>query len=155
MGAFRTKSLRATKALAADFVKTLLKSRKNRQKALTLLLSGDLGSGKTSFVQAILRFFGVKRVTSPTFVIMKHYRLLRSMSGIKDIYHVDAYRLRSFKDLSLLGFDEILKSDKAMVMIEWPERIKKGLPQDAVKISFSCGEKENERVINFPKINAR
>jgi tRNA A37 threonylcarbamoyladenosine biosynthesis protein TsaE len=86
---------------------------------------------------------------------MKHYRLSGAVSGIKDIYHVDAYRLKSFKDLSLLGFDEILKSNKAMIMIEWPERIKKGLPKDAVKINFSFGEKENERVINFPKINAR
>jgi tRNA threonylcarbamoyladenosine biosynthesis protein TsaE len=155
MAVVKTESLKTTKAFAAEFIESVLRSQKNRRKALVVLLSGDLGSGKTSFVQGVLSFLKIKRATSPTFVIMKHYAFLKPKLGIKNIYHIDAYRLKSFKDLSVLGFDQILKSKESLIMIEWPERILKGLPKNAVKIYLSCGEKENERVIKFPKINAR
>lgn len=154
MPVLKTKSLRLTQLSAKEFISALLKSRGVRKEALICALSGGLGSGKTSFIQGILRFFKVKRATSPTFVIMKHYGLKKPVASVKDIYHIDAYRLKSFKELEAFGFSEILKSKQALVLIEWPERIQKGLPKNIIKIKFCCGEQEKERIINLPKIHA-
>ncbi|MCL4406338.1 MAG: tRNA (adenosine(37)-N6)-threonylcarbamoyltransferase complex ATPase subunit type 1 TsaE [Patescibacteria group bacterium] len=145
----KTESFKETRALAEEFIEDVLRKRKPKTGALVLLLSGDLGSGKTTFIQGALRYFGVRRATSPTFVLMKHYRLSRAKLGVKDVYHVDAYRLRSFGDLKELGFGDVLKSSRALVMIEWPERVRTSLFKDAKMISFACGEKENERIIKF------
>lgn len=154
MPVLKTKSLRETQLFAKEFIDSLLKSRTERKKALVCAFSGDLGSGKTSFIQGILRFFKVRRATSPTFVIMKHYGLKKAVASVKDIYHIDAYRLKSLKELQTLGFFEILRSKQSLVLIEWPGRIRKGLPEDIIKIDFCCGEKEKERIISFPKIHA-
>ncbi|HOB89796.1 MAG TPA: tRNA (adenosine(37)-N6)-threonylcarbamoyltransferase complex ATPase subunit type 1 TsaE [Candidatus Colwellbacteria bacterium] len=150
MTVIRTESLEQTRDLAAGFAEKISKNRKNKNRALVLLLSGDLGSGKTSFVQGALRYFGIKRVLSPTFVLMKHYRIPRAKNNIKDIYHVDAYRLKSFADLKTLGFDKVLESGKSLVFIEWPERLRTRVLKNSLKIKFSFGEKENERLIKLP-----
>lgn len=150
MAVIRTESLEQTQDLAAAFAEKISKDRKNKNRALVLLLSGDLGSGKTSFVQGALRYFGIRRATSPTFILMKHYRIPRMKNNIKDIYHIDAYRLQSFTDLKALGFGKILESGESLIFIEWPERLRTKALKGFPKIKFSFGEKENERLIKLP-----
>ena len=86
-------------------------------------LSGDLGAGKTTLVQAICRGYGVtEEVTSPTYALVHEYRAPRS-----PVYHLDLYRLSGPADLQNLGWDDILAAH-ALVLIEWPERAGDRLP---------------------------
>jgi len=80
-------------------------------------LSGELGTGKTTLVQAICRGLGATaRATSPTYALVHHYD-----AGSTPVYHVDCYRLRQPDDARDLGFDDMMR-DRAIVLIEWPER---------------------------------
>jgi tRNA threonylcarbamoyladenosine biosynthesis protein TsaE len=136
-----------TKAIGKAFALSASKDFLNNQ-ALVICIWGDLGSGKTTFVLGFLRYFGIKpHAASPTFVILKRYF---SKKESFNIYHLDAYRLHSKKDLDILGFDEIINNPKNIVLIEWPQKIKARF-KNSVKISFSFGKKENERIIYFYK----
>ncbi len=79
-------------------------------------LSGELGAGKTTLVQAICRGLGADAaVTSPTYALVHHYHADRP------VYHVDCYRLRSPEEARDLGFDDMIR-EGAVILIEWPER---------------------------------
>lgn len=80
-------------------------------------LSGELGAGKTTLVQAICRGLGATaRATSPTYALVHHYD-----AGTTPVYHVDCYRLRRPDDARDLGFDDMVR-ERAIVLVEWPER---------------------------------
>lgn len=135
----KTKSANETKKVAKLLAKDVLKSRPKMAKGLVLAFSGDLGSGKTTFIQGFLKGLGVKnKVTSPTFVIMKHY---------KHAYHIDCYRLRKPAELIDIGFKELLNKPKSIFLIEWAEKIKRILPKDTIWLEFRHGKKLNEREI--------
>jgi tRNA threonylcarbamoyladenosine biosynthesis protein TsaE len=118
--------------------------------ARAVILKGDLGTGKTTFVLGFLKYFGISpHAASPTFVIMKKYEPKTKKPTVKNIYHLDAYRLRSKEDLNALGFDEILKDPRNIILIEWPERIKGARFKNKITISFSYAKKENERMMRL------
>lgn len=98
-----------------------------------ICLSGDLGSGKTTLTQGMLRYCGAEGpYTSPTFAIMKQYVVTwrdRTM-----IYHIDAYRIGS-GDMVELGWQEIIDDPHNLIIVEWPEHIADLLPQDALRIT--------------------
>ncbi len=80
-------------------------------------LSGELGTGKTTLVQAICRGFGAQaRATSPTYALVHRYD-----AGRTPVYHVDCYRLRHADEARDLGFDDMVR-ERAIILIEWPER---------------------------------
>jgi tRNA threonylcarbamoyladenosine biosynthesis protein TsaE len=80
-------------------------------------LSGELGTGKTTLVQAICRGLGAKaRATSPTYALVHQYE-----AGPTPVYHVDCYRLRHPDEARDLGFDDMVR-ERAIILIEWPER---------------------------------
>ncbi len=119
-----------------------------RKGALIFALTGELGSGKTTFVQGFLRGLGVRRGgASPTFIIFRRFMIYDLR--FKNVYHVDAYRLKNSRELATLGFKEILADPENIVLIEWAEKIKKLLPRSTIKILFSHGEKSNERAIKM------
>ena len=82
----------------------------------TIWLTGELGSGKTTFAQAIVRAAGAGPALSPTFSLVHEYR-----SAAGPIFHVDCYRLREFDEALDLDFPEMLKSGRA-ILVEWPEK---------------------------------
>jgi tRNA threonylcarbamoyladenosine biosynthesis protein TsaE len=107
------------------------------KRATVVGLRGDLGSGKTVFTKALAKKLGVtENVLSPTFVIMKTYNLQPTPHNLKKLIHIDAYRLDNAEELRVLGWDEILAEPKNLIVIEWPERVKKLLPKDAREIRF-------------------
>ncbi len=111
-----------------------------------ITLSGDLGAGKTTFTQGLARGLGVvKNVTSPTFTLLKIYQ------GRLPLYHIDAYRLENV--VQDLGFDEYLQSDGVCV-IEWANFIEYMLPGDYLNITFTIGEKENQRRLTLTAAGA-
>ncbi|HEU4787922.1 MAG TPA: tRNA (adenosine(37)-N6)-threonylcarbamoyltransferase complex ATPase subunit type 1 TsaE [Gemmatimonadaceae bacterium] len=98
---------------------------------LVVTISGELGAGKTTLVKAICRGYGVaEQVTSPTFTLVHQYTAERST-----VYHVDLYRVSDPRDLTNLGWDEML-ADDALVLIEWPEHAGDRLPRVHVPISL-------------------
>jgi tRNA threonylcarbamoyladenosine biosynthesis protein TsaE len=129
-----------------------------------ICLTGDLGSGKTTFAQGILKGLGLKGAfVSPTFMIMKEYDISCSIehraynkkqktkmfhvpcSMFHNVYHIDAYRVKA-KDILDLGWKEIIADSQNIVIIEWAERVKRIMPKDAVWMKFEWVD-ENEREI--------
>ena len=100
-----------------------------------LCLYGDLGAGKTVFVQGMVNYFlPGKRVLSPTFTIVRHYSSLHDI--IKTIYHIDLYRLEKSDEISPLGLSEFMHKPDTIVAIEWAEKLGKHLPQERIDISL-------------------
>ena len=115
--------------------------------ATVLALTGDLGAGKTTLTQSIGKKPGVtENMISPTFVIMKHYRL--KTSDYRLLVHIDAYRLDSSAEMKTLGFDTLIADPENLIVIEWPERIADILPADCIRISLEHLE-ENKRALVF------
>ena len=138
-------SPKITALVASRFASRISREKSGSAKIITL--KGNLGSGKTTFVLGFLNHFGIKpHAASPTFVIMKHYK---SGRGPANIYHLDAYRLKSKKDLEVLGFEEISRDPKNIVLVEWPEMVKGMRFKNYFPIKFFYGKKENERIIVF------
>jgi len=154
---YRSESFKQTKKFAVEMAKALRpfempqgkqaqgKKFKDKQ-SLIIALKGNLGSGKTTFVQGFLRGLGVKKkITSPTFVIAKRYTL--HATRYKSVYHIDCYRIRKSQELLILGIKEIFDNPKNIVLIEWPERIKNILPKEKITINFKYGKEQHERKI--------
>ena len=139
-----SKNTETTALLAELFFNKELSRRSER--AVVVALEGDLGSGKTTFVQALARFMGVDvTVSSPTFVIQKTYD---AKKVFKKIFHIDAYRLKTGSDLLLLRFEETIKDPDNLVLIEWPEIVRGVLPKDTKTITFRFVS-HNEREVAF------
>lgn len=110
-------------------------------------LIGDLGAGKTVFAKGLAAGLGVKKtITSPTFTLMKIYDVKRP--AIKRLVHIDAYRIKSARDLTAIGADEYFGKEDTVAIIEWADKIKK-IPQ---KINlFSITTDYNKRKIKTKK----
>jgi tRNA threonylcarbamoyladenosine biosynthesis protein TsaE len=106
-------------------------------------LSGELGTGKTTLVQAICRGLGARaRATSPTYALVHHYE-----TGSTPVYHVDCYRLRHPDEARELGFDEMIR-ERAIVLIEWPERAGPWAPSLDRHFHLSYDDDPGHRLVN-------
>lgn len=132
----------------SSLVKNLALLNKSTNKIATIIgLSGNLGSGKTTFTQYLAQKLGVTEfVTSPTFVIMKSY--FTKHDFFKKLIHIDAYRFENPKELEVLNLENIIKDPSNLILIEWPEKVSKSLPEDLKIITFEVVD-ENKRKINF------
>ncbi len=120
-----------------------------------LCLQGDLGAGKTTFMQGLAKGLGVThRIISPTFIIMRKYevpRIKNQESRIKLLYHIDLYRTATEDDLKGLGIPEILEEKDAIVAIEWSEKLGLLLPKKRWELDFEWID-ENTRKIVIKKL---
>lgn len=104
-----------------------------------IVLSGELGAGKTKFVEGILNYYGLQNeISSPTFTIVNEYH-----NDQIDIFHFDLYRLGDVYEFENIGGEEYF--DKGLCIFEWGELIEDILPDDYIKISFDR-DVENEDV---------
>lgn len=116
-------------------------------------LIGDLGGGKTTFIQGLALGLKIKeQVKSPTFVILKKYKVPKHKT-IKWLFHFDLYRLKNPQELLDLGFEEIIQDKKSIFVIEWADRAYKVLPKNLLKISFRCFNKNLRQIIFSSKLN--
>ena len=111
-----------------------------------VLLQGDLGAGKTTFVKGLAQALNVtpKKVNSPTFVLMNYYK------GKLPIYHFDLYRLENPKEIDTLDFDEYFYG-QGISVIEWPERLGEHKPKQYYLVEFKHkGEHQRQICISYP-----
>ena len=116
-----------------------------------LALMGDLGAGKTKFLQGLAKGLGVKgRVNSPTFNILKIYPVV-SNKRVKQFCHIDAYRLESAQDLLSLGIEEYFQDLKTVTAIEWAERVKGLFTKKTIKIKIQHIASEKRAILIYKK----
>ena len=126
-----TRGVEATRALAAELAR-------HAEPGDLVILSGDLGAGKTAFVQGYAAALGVSDpVTSPTFTLANRY------VGSLVVNHLDAYRLESAAEAEDLAIGELL--DDGVTLIEWGDRILAALPEDRLEIHIGLAAGDDER----------
>ena len=131
MNTYISKSEQDTISFAKDYAKKL-------RIGDIIILSGELGSGKTKFVQGILEYFGLENeISSPTFTIVNEYN-----TSNLNIYHFDVYRLEDSDEFYAMGGDEYFS--KGICLIEWGEMIENILPKPYTKITFRKNENNPE-----------
>ncbi len=132
----KTFSVEETRSLASLLSKVF-------QAGDVVVLSGDLGAGKTAFTQGLGLALGVKHpVTSPTFTLANKYE------GELTLNHLDVYRLEHFQEVEELGLSELIDSN-SLTVIEWGNVISSVLTEGYLEISLSLGESLDERTIEF------
>lgn len=141
-------SLEELRALAEAFLKTISELPPS-ENAIVIGLSGDLGSGKTAFTKCVAAALGITEVvTSPTFILEKVYIIPRGSvvgSRFTKLIHIDAYRLHSAGEMDALDWQDLLRDENNLILLEWPEQVYEALPKDMIKLSF---EYETERARN-------
>lgn len=147
---FITESSRETQRIGKEFAKRLQLDKGvtlSKKGASVIALYGDLGSGKTTFVQGVAEGLGIKRrIISPTFIIVRTYKL-----EAKSFYHIDLYRIEGQKDIENLGIEEIVKDPRNIVVIEWAERMRGLLPRTRIDIGFFYENINKRRIEISPK----
>lgn len=115
-----------------------------------IVLTGELGSGKTKFVEGFLEYFGLENeISSPTFTIVNEYK-----KDSINIYHFDVYRLEDSSEFYAIGGDEYFEN--GICIIEWGELIEDALPKDYIKIDFSRDSNNvDERTLNIQSIGQK
>ena len=115
-----------------------------------IVLSGDLGSGKTKFTEGFLCYFNLEdEISSPTFTIVNEY----NKNGT-NIYHFDVYRLEDSSEFYAIGGEEYFEN--GICIIEWGELIEDVLPKDYIKIDFSRDYTDvDSRVLNIQSIGTK
>lgn len=120
------------------------------KKGMIVVLTGNLGSGKTKLTEGILTYFGLQdEISSPTFTIVNEYH-----AENLNIYHFDVYRLTDIDEFLAIGGEEYF--EKGACIIEWGEQIEDILPNNYIKIDFVKNEElENERIIQIKNIGEK
>jgi tRNA threonylcarbamoyladenosine biosynthesis protein TsaE len=114
-----------------------------------VLLSGEMGAGKTALTQGLGRGLGVtERITSPTFTIAHQY------AGRLTVHHLDVYRLEHLNEALDVGLSEIL-DEGALVVIEWGDAIIPVLPRDFLEVRLSFGEGDDDRELRMRAVGTR
>jgi len=131
---FRSTSAEETRAFAAAFIR-------ERSLPVVIALHGDLGSGKTCFVQGLARALGVRSVVnSPTYTLINEY------TGTHPLFHIDLYRVSGLQEALALGPEEYFERD-GVTAIEWAERVEGALPAHAVHVRLAHGAEPEHRLI--------
>jgi len=137
---FLSKSEKETFNFAKKFAKQLIGGE-------VLCLVGDLGAGKTIFTKGVAAGLKVKNIiTSPTFVLMKNYQVSEHQQ-IKNLIHIDAYRLINGQQLLEIGVKDFLNQPENIVIIEWADRVRDILPKKTIEIIFKINKNNQRKVI--------
>ncbi len=138
---FLSKSVKETQKIAADLARKIIKTKKGA----VIALEGELGAGKTTFIQGFAKALGIKeKIKSPTFVLMKKYKVSH---GIFSLYHLDCYRVDNPKDLKIPEFQEIIHEPYNIVLVEWAERVKEILPKKHITVHIDHIDKKTRKLL--------
>lgn len=125
--------------IAKDFAKTLMGGE-------VICLHGNLGAGKTTFMKGIAEFFNINKdeIISPTFIIANQLRT--DHKKIKNIIHIDAYRVEDENNMLETGILEYFNDENSVVFIEWSEKIKSFIPENSENIYFEIKDKDQREI---------
>ncbi len=141
---YHSDNLKDTKKFAEQ-VANWIRKKEFKQQALVVALVGDLGAGKTTFVQHLGKVLGVEeKILSPTFVILKKFS--PKESSFNTLYHIDCYRTEKPEELLKLNFEEIISDPNNLVIIEWADKIKSILPNHYLKLNFEVTGKGKRKI---------
>lgn len=145
---FLLKHTKATNELASLLAEVVRESPLSTH-ARVIALSGELGSGKTTFAQSFARALGVrKRLLSPTFALRTIHKTKNKVYPILE--HYDWYRLKGTKELTPTGWKEALKDPKRILLVEWPQRAHKALPKEYILVKLAhTSKQERTGIIQF------
>ena len=139
MQEFITKNVKETNKVATDFANNL-------ESGQLIALSGNLGAGKTIFVKALAASLGIKEnITSPTFVLMKSYSV--NYKKIKQLIHVDCYRLDGSEDLADIGLQDFLDDSQTLVVIEWADKLDNLPNNNLININIELLGQDKRKII--------
>lgn len=127
-------------------------------RALVIGLYGDLGAGKTTFMQFFGASLGItEKILSPTFVIEKIYKIDAALAEnatensaakkFDHLIHIDAYRIENPAEMRALGWDEIVKNPRNIICVEWADKITELLPADMVRLEFSHHDEQSRHIV--------
>jgi tRNA threonylcarbamoyladenosine biosynthesis protein TsaE len=146
----QTSNLSQTQKLAEELAKTL-------KPGDFLAFYGNLGSGKTTFIQGLAKGLGIeRRIISPTFIIVRSYeisdqQLATSNQTARMFYHIDLYRTETKNDLLSVGLDQIIEDKNSIIALEWAEKMGEMLPKKRIEVNLeNLGE--DERKITIKRI---
>lgn len=139
-----------TKRIGKEFAKKILKL-PFEKKAAVICLVGDLGGGKTTFLQGFAKGLGIKeRILSPSFVIMRKFQIPKiktQISKFRNFYHIDCYRIKKPKSILDLGFKKIISDPQNIIAIEWANQVQRIIPQEAIWIQFDYLGKNKRKIV--------
>jgi len=121
------------------------------KKPLIFALEGPMGAGKTQFVKGLAKAMGIKEeIISPTFNLILDYQSLKGVN----LTHIDVWRMQDTEELTALGFLKMLEDKKAVIALEWPEKVAELIKKHReetliIWVKIAYGEKENERLISW------
>ncbi|OGN03659.1 MAG: tRNA (adenosine(37)-N6)-threonylcarbamoyltransferase complex ATPase subunit type 1 TsaE [Candidatus Yanofskybacteria bacterium RIFCSPHIGHO2_01_FULL_44_17] len=139
-----SRNIKDTNETARNLAKKIIKIEQQGH-ATIMAFEGELGAGKTTFIKAFARALGIKtHITSPTFVLLKAYKL--KLTNYRHLIHVDAYRLKNYRDLLPLGIGGLMADPKNIIVLEWSERIKQILPRKHIKIHIDHVNETTRRI---------
>jgi tRNA threonylcarbamoyladenosine biosynthesis protein TsaE len=119
----------------ADLVIKHIVKHRNKTGATLVVLLGDLGAGKTTLTKQVAKLLGIKKpVISPTFVILKSYKLAKK--EWEQFHHIDVYRFEDPKEATKIGWEALLSDPGNVIFLEWPEQMGKLLPKKHISISL-------------------
>lgn len=133
-----------TKDIAYNFCKEL----ENLEGPVLVLMYGDLGTGKTTFIKGVAKFFEIKEeIVSPTFLIQKTYKINKKCN-FKNLIHIDAYRIEELRELQTIRWDNYSKDKENLIFIEWPEKMQTDIKSNfVVNINHLDEEKRQIKII--------
>jgi tRNA threonylcarbamoyladenosine biosynthesis protein TsaE len=129
-----------------NWVTSFIASIPQKKTATIVCLFGEVGAGKTTLTQSIAQSLGIdETITSPTFVIQKEYKVIRH-NWIKNMIHIDAYRLDNKQDLEYLGWDTLIQNPQNLIIIEWPEMVHGIDMPDAINLSITINDNHTRTI---------
>ena len=141
-----TKSSAETKELGQKLAASLIEGKRN---AFTVGLIGELGAGKTTFIQGFAEGLGIKqRIISPTFILLRKYDIPNDTSRFKSLYHVDLYRIEDNIDSEArnLGLTSIWEKGGNVALIEWAEKIGNIMPKTSYAVKFEILDNSTRKI---------
>jgi len=142
---YKTNSPSGTKQVGEKFAGEIIK-KGTQEEAVVFGLSGELGGGKTTFLQGFAKALRIKeKVLSPTFILMNRFEIPKP--GFSNFFHIDCYRIDKEEEIEKLGFEEIVSNEENIVAVEWADKIPSLLPEDAIKIEFNIADKNTREIV--------
>lgn len=145
-----TKNESETVSEGRKFLANALK-KADKKKPLIFYMEGELGSGKTHFIKGIGEGLGLNNIKSPTFVLVKKFMIVSSIPDNlkkekKFFFHIDCYRIYDSDEAREISLDKVIQSPRAIVAIEWAERIRDIIPRPHWQIKFEHAGKNHRNI---------